>query len=181
MPIHTPSRIFNLANILGFQLIWWTCILFGNIALPIAVILISCHIYFHQKPAEEIRVILFCGLAGFLTDTLLTSIGVFAFDAQAFSPLPPASLIPPLWLAALWFAFSATLRNSLNYFRERLVLASLLGAISGAGSYIAAERLGAVNFPCGLPGTSLALMLIWAVLFPALILVSKQLEADYVS
>lgn len=169
-------RIFNLTNIFGFQLVWWACILFGNIALPIAFILIAGHIYFHQNSLTELRVILLCGFTGFIVDSVLKLTGVFAFDNQAFYPLSATYLAPPVWLLALWFAFSATIRNSLNYFRNQLALASVLGGISGAGSYIAAERLGAVIFPYGLLNTSIVLVTLWAILFPVLILISERVE-----
>jgi len=162
----------NLVNIFGFQTLWWLCILFGNLALPATIGLLACHIYFHSQPINELKAILFCGIVGFIVDTLLTIVGVFEFDGQSF--YAAASYLPPFWLFILWFGFAATLTNSLSYFRNHLVLASILGGISGAGSYLAAERLNAVIFPLGVVQTSMTLVIVWAILFPVLILISKE-------
>ena len=173
MSANSLSSDNTIVNAIGFQAIWWSCILLGNLALPLVACLIVFHIYFHSRAFDELRIILFCGLIGFLLDAVLTAAGIFEFGAQAFYGWPPA------WLLALWFGFSATLRNSLDFFRKHMVLAALLGAISGAGSYLAAERLGAVDFPLGLVESYILLAAIWALLFPAIIYISQKTETQY--
>jgi uncharacterized membrane protein YfcA len=71
--------------------------------------------------------------------------------------------------------FATTLNIAFRWLRDRLVLASLLGAVFGPLSYFAGARLGAVvinDFPSAL----IALALAWALLLPGLLLLAKRLD-----
>lgn len=148
--------------------------LFGYLSLPIAAILIGLHVYFHSQSATELKVVLICASTGFLIDFILAITGIFEFSHHF-----AGSSIPPAWLFAIWLGFATTLRTSLSYFRKHILLAVVLGAISGTSSYIGAAKLGAVVLPFGIINTSIVLAVIWAALFPAMILISERLERNY--
>ncbi|UTW04331.1 DUF2878 domain-containing protein [Amphritea atlantica] len=152
-------------NQAGFQLAWWCAILFTGQSLPVLITLLLLHCLCHRQPLNEAYVVIACGLIGFCVDLLLTAVGFFRFESAA---------TPPLWLLLLWFCFAATLRQSLSFFHNRWVLASVCGGVSGSLAYIAAAKLGAVSIGLStLPGF-LILMFIWMGLFPLQLWLSAQ-------
>lgn len=161
-------------NVVGFQIVWWSSVLLGYVSLPLTLILISLHLGFHRQTNTEFCVLFICASLGYFIDLTLSLAGVFYFDQHFAGPK-----IPPLWLFTIWLGFAATLRTSLGFFRQHLILGSILAAISGPGSYLAAANLGAVSLPLGIINTGLVLAVIWAALFPMLVLISKKLEPDY--
>ncbi len=159
-------------NLIGFQLIWWSLVLWGNAAVPIALLLLLPHVFLHAYPRKELQMMLAAALLGYAVDSLLTLSGVFLFS--------PTDLLPPLWLLVLWFAFAATLNQTLNWFSGRYRLAALIGGPGGSSTYLAASELGAVSFG---PGTLLSislLTLVWALLFPLLVLLKDRIEVRHV-
>ncbi|MCW9052093.1 MAG: DUF2878 domain-containing protein [Motiliproteus sp.] len=120
-------------NLLGFNLIWWLCILYGDkVLLPVSLLLLL-HLLLHRTPVIEMMTLFICGGLGFAVDSLLTLAGVFRFESS--------SILPPLWLALLWLSFTATLRQSLRWFRGRYRLAACAGALAGSTTYLAAAQL----------------------------------------
>lgn len=159
-------------NLVGFQLIWWSLVLWGNAAVPFALLLLLAHLVLHSSPRKELQLILVAALLGFAADSLLTLSGVFLFS--------PAYLLPPLWLLVLWFAFAATLNQTLNWFSRRYRLAALIGGPGGSSTYLAASELGAVSLgPGSLPAVAL-LTLVWALLFPLLVWLKDRIEVRHV-
>lgn len=163
-------------NAIGFQAVWWGSILLGDTAAFAVIALLVLHFAFHSQPMVEAGAVVASGVVGFSVDLMLTMAGVFTFPT-AYLTLA----LPPVWLLLLWFAFSATLRNSLSVLRKYRVLASVLGAITGASTYIAAAKLGAVELSFGYLATFLLLLPVWAVLFPCLLILTEKLEESYVS
>ncbi|RVU29463.1 DUF2878 domain-containing protein [Neptunomonas marina] len=161
-------------NAIGFQAVWWGSILLGDTAAFAVLALLALHFACHSQPMVEARVVIASGVVGFSVDSFLTIAGVFTFPSLLLS-------LPPIWLLFLWFAFSATLRNSLSVLRKYRVLASVLGAVAGASTYIAAAKLGAVELSFGYLATFLLLLPVWAVLFPCLLILTEKLEESYVS
>jgi len=153
-------------NLIGFQLIWWICVLFGNTWLLAVCVLLGFHLLFHREPIVETSTILICAIIGFCIDALLTLKGMFIF--------PNDSSLPPIWLFALWMSFSATLRQSLGFFSKHYLLAAILGAFGGSGAYLTAENFGQFSFGMPFWYSGFLLALIWAALFPLLIWVSHR-------
>lgn len=152
-------------NLLGFQLAWWCAILLREDGLLIMALLLLTHLLLHRQPGQELKAILLCGFTGFAIDLILTRMGLFIF---------PEGHWPPVWLLCLWFCFSATLRQSLSYFREHALLASGCGAVAGSLTYLAAARLGAVTFGVSELAMFGMLLVIWMVLFPLLLKLSHS-------
>ncbi len=155
-------------NLIGFQLIWWALVLWGNAALPFALALLLAHILLHLSPRREFLLMVLAALLGFAVDSLLTLSGVFLFS--------PTTMFAPLWLLVLWLAFAATLNQALGWFSGRYVLAALLGSVGGSSTYLAASELGAVSFGVGTLAAVALLTMIWALLFPLLVLLKDRIE-----
>jgi len=163
-------------NLVGFQMVWWLSILGRDSTQSIIVLLLVIHLMLHARPRHELKVVFICGILGYAVDAALTYTGVFVFREHG-----GGVYLPPLWLLLLWFGFSATLRQSLVFFADKLPLAAVCGAIAGSLTYLAAGNLGAVSFGYSVPATAYLLAAIWAVLFPALLWLSDRLGEFHVA
>jgi hypothetical protein len=163
---------FNLANFVGFQLLWFSLIVFGNQALYLFLILIGLHLYFLKRPLKELTLILIVASLGALADSVLAIFGVFIFT-------PIAHILPiPLWLLALWVAFAATLNHSLSYLQQRPFIAAVVGAIGGPMSYFAGTQLGGIRFGLDSGVTWFILASLWLVLLPVICATASTFAGD---
>jgi hypothetical protein len=95
--------------------------------------------------------------------------------AQNGSPRFP--YLCPLWLAALWAAFGTTLRSSLSWLAGRYWLSAGLGALAGAGSYVAGAKLGAATLNPDRLYSIAVLAVTWAALMPLLVWLAHGRQA----
>lgn len=158
----------TLVNLLGFQLAWWSAVLFMDQAWPLLVALLVLHLCLHRQPGQEAKVLVLVALLGYTIDSLLTRIGVFQFATGAS--------LPPLWLALLWLCFAATLRQGLSWFNRRLILAAIAAGIAGSSSYLAGAQFGAVSLGLPFLQSAIILAIIWSLLFPALLVLTMMLS-----
>ena len=158
-----------LANAVLFQCGWFACVLGGNSRwLLVAVAALAVHLLWISSWSREGQVILAVTLLGTVIDTSLRTFGVFHFSM-------PGPLIP-LWLIVLWALLATTLRHCLAWSARPWWRASLLGAVGGPLSYYAGSQLAGVSFGYGTTATVIGLGLLWALLFPVLHWVARQLE-----
>ncbi|MCL1043953.1 DUF2878 domain-containing protein [Shewanella electrodiphila] len=152
----------NIINALAFQVIWWAGVLAANQLIIIPIILIIWHFVASQQKSFDFKVLMVCASVGILLDTVLVGIGLFEF--QVF----------PLWLGLLWGYFALSLNYSLALFNHfPISIQALLGGIFGSLSYIGGANLNAVDLPYGTVTSGLALMLIWSLMFPLFLWLSK--------
>jgi hypothetical protein len=79
----------------------------------------------------------------------------------------------PFWMVAMWALFATTLNVSMQWMKNRYLLAAVFGAIGGPVAYYAGHRLGAVEFS----QVSTALLVVgagWAVIMPLLMHLSTR-------
>ena len=158
-----------LVNAVLFQCGWFACVLGGNSPwLLVAVAALAVHLLWISSWSREGQAILAVTLLGTVIDTSLRTFGVFHFSM-------PGPLIP-LWLIVLWALLATTLRHCLAWSARPWWRASLLGAVGGPLSYYAGSQLAGVSFGYGTAPTVIGLGLLWALLFPALHWVARQLE-----
>ena len=158
-----------LANAVLFQCGWFACVLGGNSRwLLVAVAALAVHLLWISSWSREGQVILAVTLLGTVIDTSLRTFGVFHFSM-------PGPLIP-LWLVLLWALLATTSRHCLAWSARPWWRASLLGAVGGPLSYYAGSQLAGVSFGYGTAPTVIGLGLLWALLFPVLHWVARQLE-----
>lgn len=158
----------NLTNAVLFQCGWFACVLGGDsrwLIVGFAVLLI--HVLWTSSWAREGQVILSVALLGTVVDTSLRTFGVIHFSF-------PGPLIP-FWLIMLWALLATTLRHCLAWSAQPWWRASLLGAIGGPLSYYAGSQLAGVSFGYGTAPTLAGLALLWALLFPLLHWIARQL------
>ena len=165
-------------NLVGFQIIWWLMILYQDQYVSVGLLLLIGHLMLIKEHRCESVTLLVVGFIGTLVDSALTLAGVFSFTQNSAVGV----IVPiPLWLITLWFGFAATLRHSMSYLSQRLWLAALFGGIGGPLSYVAGERLGAVNFGFSLPVVVSVLVAIWALLLPLAFVLVRRLEGRFSS
>jgi uncharacterized protein (DUF697 family) len=75
--------------------------------------------------------------------------------------------LAPLWLTCLWPVLATTFNHAFAGLQRMPVVAAILGAIGGYGSYVAGTALSAVEFADPVYGPVIIAVL-WAGLFPAL-------------
>ncbi|MDO6595047.1 DUF2878 domain-containing protein [Neptuniibacter sp. 1_MG-2023] len=160
-------------NLIGFNLIWILSVLYKNEAVLVVSIFLLLHLLLHTDPITEAFILVIVTLLGYSLDSVMTLLGVYWFENNSANDL---RIFAPLWLALLWLSFAATLRQSLSFFSNKIKLSGIAGGFSGGFSYFAAANLGAVSFPLGDFVTVLMVAVIWAFLFPLLLVLTSYIE-----
>ncbi|MEE4278511.1 MAG: DUF2878 domain-containing protein [Halieaceae bacterium] len=160
-----PKSYSRLLNFAWYQLLWFIAVLGKAPALPLLVLLLVLHLLLARHWAGELALMLAAALLGSCFDLALTLAGFYRFEDSA-------SLLP-VWLPTIWMGFAGTLRYSMAFMvaRPRLMVAAAV--IFAPLTYLAAARLGAVNFPFGAPATSVVIALCWWVITPLLLRLEK--------
>lgn len=135
-----------LANIIGYQGVWFAAVLgaahgrwWTGVAAAVAFVLAQW--FASHDRASDARLVLCALLAGVLLDGTLAAVGVMRYA----SPQPGA--FAPAWILAMWAAFAMTINHSLAFLKARPVLAFLSGGIGAPLAYLAAARgFAAVEF-----------------------------------
>ena len=100
----TARYLSILFNIIWFQVCWFACVLIGNKAAIVILIIIVCA-YTTVKPLRsEWPLIVGISLLGLVVDISLIKVGVLN---QAST-----TVFPPLWLSVLWLVFATTINHS---------------------------------------------------------------------
>ncbi len=161
----------KLINFGLFQLGWFIAIWGAShqtlLASMIAIsFILTIHIIQARDKKEAVTLLLMIMLLGPLFDQCLLSLGLIEYKSQ-FS-----EYIVPIWIVALWGLFASTLNISLSWLRHCKLLAVLFGLIGGPLSYIAAEKLHAIQLMNSYALITLALG--WALLTPLSLLMAEK-------
>ena len=160
-----PKTLVNAALL---QCGWFACVMGGNGPwLLVGLAALGVHLLWTTTVSQEGQALLAVTLLGTLIDTLLRTFGVFHFSQ-------PGPLIP-FWLILLWALLATTLGHCLAWSARPWWRASLLGAIGGPLSYYAGSQLAGVSFGYGTTPSLIGLALLWALLFPMLHRLVRQL------
>lgn len=150
---------YMLLNMGIFQLGWAVCILAGNIAAVVyTLIALFIHCRFFIKSQIEVFIIFAFAVLGIAWDSILNNFGVLSFSG--------APALVPVWLACLWLLFACTLNHSLAWLKNKLLLASAMGAIAAPLSYLAGIKLGAATTLTPLMASMLVIALGWMLILP---------------
>jgi len=173
--------IFFIYNIFGFKVCWWACVLgavSGQEYLgPILVSLyLLIHVYFISSELRkpEIYLLLFAGLFGTFTDSLLLNFGLLSY-AGSYNNI---NFIAPLWITAMWVGFTATLNHAFQKIMKKYLIQILLGIIFGPLAYITGDGLDAIHFNPTYNYNLILLMIaiVWGISFPLLCYFSNQIR-----
>jgi hypothetical protein len=164
-----------IANFIAFQVGWFSCVLGAangrpELGLLAAGVNVSLHLFYCGRPWLEASLIMAAVLMGLVLDSILVSAGWLHYETGMFMPS-----LAPYWILAMWALFASTLNVSMRWMHGRPVLAIVMGAVGGPLSYLAGERLGAVEFAQG-PWPFIALAIGWAVAMPLLASLAQQFD-----
>ena len=164
-----------LINLVIYQACWLSCILGGAHGMPwLGVIVVALAVTFHlfgaMKPVSELLLILSAVAVGAVWDSLLVGFGWLIYPSGIL-----IEYTAPYWIVALWAGFATTFNVSLAWFKTRLLMSALLGALGGPLAYLAGERLGAVEFSSQI-AAMVALALGWAVIMPLMMCLARRLN-----
>jgi len=163
-----------IINIIPFLIAWFACVLSASKGLPwlgvmITALVLCWHLYQAKNVKMELLLMLCALIIGAAYDQSMLSLGYISYFNNGWS-----NAIVPVWILALWLAFTSTLNLSLRWMRSKHLIAVIFGAIGGPLAYLGAEKLGAVV----LHGATsyIALSIGWAVITPLLLLLSSHFD-----
>ncbi len=139
--------MFNLYNVMAYQVAWFACVLGAAHDLPwagaaVAIIVTFAHISMSGRARADLALVIAAGSIGLLVDSALARGGYVAFESGVW-----ADGWAPYWMVSLWAAFATTLNHSLRWVIDRPVIAILLGVVGGPLAYVAGRGLGALQSP----------------------------------
>lgn len=164
-----------LINIVAFKIAWLSSVLGAANGLPllgpaVAFLVVAIHMRGASAPSREFSLIVLTCIIGASWDSVMVSAGWLSYASGTF-----LTGVAPYWIFAMWIAFATTLNLAFRWLQSRLLMAALLGAISGPASYFAGAKIGAVVFN----DANVALIALagaWAVLLPGLLVLAKRLD-----
>lgn len=171
-------------NLLGYQCSWFIAVIGASHgaswpAWTAASLLCTGHLLTSEQRWLDVRLGLLAALLGALLDGLLASTGLLHY-LPAQPTVPPIGC--PLWILALWMAFSTTITRSLGWLRGRLRTAVLFGMTGGPLAYWAAGRgWGVVVFSAPAWKGVLALGVGWGIALGVLVGVATVASASATS
>jgi len=156
-------------NAVLFQVVWFAAVLgaahgapwlgWGALALLAAQALTTPHWRI------DLAFAVVCMAIGFLVDSMWSWSGILVYDGPGLAPG---------WIVALWAAVGLSLNHSLGWFRTRAILGGIAAGAIAPLSYLAGERLGAVNVP--VPTLLGWIALVWAPVFAILFALAGTLD-----
>ena len=165
----------TLINFIVFQVGWFSCVLSAAYGYPwigllvVGVIVVS-HLLSADKRAHEMQLLALAVVLGLIFDSLLVSSGWVRYPSgmvlQGFAPY---------WILAMWALFATTLNLSMGWLKSSLLLASFMGAVFGPLSYLAGQRLGAIEL-VSFNSSMIALAFIWAIVMPILMYAANRFD-----
>jgi hypothetical protein len=167
---HSPPNgepiAYTLVNGLMFNITWFAIV--TTESAVVAPILAALHLLIHfvamGKGFIELKVVAQVTLIGIVLDQLLFYLGVFNVGGL--------SALPPLWQPCLWPVLATTFMHAFAGLQARYWLASALGAVGGALSFIAGTGLTRVAFESDFFGPAI-IGALWAALFPLLLQIPR--------
>lgn len=156
-----------IANAALFQATWFACVIGGAAGQPVwgflGVVALLWYSHWVGFFSRDLGVVLVLGLIGFGVDSAWISLGILDFGS---APLAPS------WIVALWLGFALTVNHSLGWLRQKPFLAALLAAAAAPVTYLAGERLGAVEIvqPAGL----FLISGVWGAMFLVLFAIVRE-------
>lgn len=158
-----------------FQLSWPACVIGAAWGVAdwtgtlVVAVLALWQLRPRRRHPNDWRMIGLCLGIGFVLDTLWLQSGLLAYAMPW-----PSSEFAPFWILLLWLALALVLNHSMAVFKQRLLVIAVLGGIGSPMSYLAASRLGAVEWLA--PGWQIVLAtgLSWALLLPALFWIARR-------
>lgn len=163
-----------IINFILFQVAWFACVIGAGKGIPwfgvaVTAAALLWHFYQAKHLKSEFLLMLSALLIGASFDQAMLSFGLIDYVNNGWS-----SALVPVWILALWLAFTSTLNVSLRWMRGKQFIAIAFGAIGGPMAYYGAEKLGAVMLHGAQSYISLSIG--WAIITPLLLAVSNKFD-----
>lgn len=156
-----------IINLIIYQITWFVCVLGGNDYSWIPLTFLGIHLYLSHYRKADIILIISLFFIGLLIDGTLKALGLFSFTSDSF-PIP-------YWLMVVWLVLATLPNHSLAWMKKRPFLSAFFGALGGPLAYWAGVRLGAASFNWPLLQSIFTLAVVWALLWPLVMLLSNFL------
>jgi len=170
MPERGSASSDNLANALLFQLTWFGCVLGGAAGEPLWAAPWLALLAFQALRGASLRcdaVLLVLGVAcGLVMDTAWIMLGVLEYAG---------AVVAPVWIVMLWAGAALTVNRSLGLFRRAPWLGGALAGLCAPLSYVAGEKLGAVEISNGVG--LIAVAVVWFFVFAGAFALARRLPA----
>jgi hypothetical protein len=165
-------------NVVAFYAAWFGAVLAAAKGWPVAaacasLAVVALHLILSARKGAEFGLIVASAVAGFAVETALVQAGIASYASSG-----PFEGFAPLWLVALWMAFATLVNVSLAWLKSRLWLAILFAAIGGPLSYYAGAKLGGMTLADPLWVSLVAIGVLWAVAFPALVILARVTDSE---
>ena len=170
--------VLALFNFLAFEAAWLAAVTGGAagrgllMSLPVVAV-VAIHLAINKnRLRSEVGLILAVTLFGFLLETGFLGAGLIRYTGMT-----EGQVLPPVWIAALWFGFGTLPNACLAWLKGRWFLQAVLGLVSGPLTYWAGVKLGAATLPDpGAGGALFAIGVAWALALPAIFLMAEALS-----
>jgi hypothetical protein len=168
--------VLALFNFLAFEAAWFAAVTGGaagrGALMSLAVVaVVAVHLVLNRvRLRSELRLILAVTVFGILLEAGFMGAGLIRYAGTA-----EGQMLPPIWIAALWFGFGTLPNASLAWLKGRWTAQVVLGALAGPLTYWTGVKLGAATIPDG-GGALVAIGLAWAMALPAIFLMAEALS-----
>ena len=166
----------KIVNAVSFQLVWIACVGGGGAGIwwlgPLAVLVFGVwQVSTSRFRRSDVLMVLVAAPLGMAVDSLFIATGLLQYP----EPGPWGANLAPIWIVALWIGFALTLNHSLAWLKGKALLALVVGGIAGPFSYwVGATTWRAVEFTESTIVVLAALLIVWAVATPALVLTADR-------
>lgn len=121
-----------------YQTGWFICALGASRApamvVPVIGAMVALQLWITGSWRPDLRLVFAVGAIGALIDSTLGSLGIMSYVVG-----DSTQMLAPPWLIALWMIFATTIPHALRFLAGRPLIASIFGALGGAGSYYAGD------------------------------------------
>jgi len=174
------EKLLKVFNAIFFYIVWWSCVLgvklgYNYLGLIFTFLFIAIHLKLIPNPAREIKLILSCGLLGFIVESFHFQTNFLSYQGYIF----PNIFFPPIWIICMWIGFAATLNHSMFWMKGRWFVMILLGAFFGPISYVAGVGLEVINFNFSYSLSLFVLSLVWGASIPIMYFLNNIFHKNY--
>lgn len=141
-----------------------------------AIIVVAIHLGLNRDQLwREVLLIVAITLLGVIVETGFVSLG-----ALHYSRTRADTVLPPIWIIALWFGFGTLPHGSLGWLSGRIWLQLFLDGVLGPSSYFGGVRLGAATMPGPMVDSLVIIGIGWELAMVSMFQVADRLsEFDY--
>lgn len=149
---------FSIINLLIFQGAWFSAALLKDQSLWLMLGLLLVHAVFSPSKQYDLRVVVVILPIGMAVESLMIATGLVVYHSE---------FLLPVWMVLLWCHLAVSFNHSLRWMQSiPAIWQSVLAALTGAGSYAAATRFGAIALPDTQILNLMMIAVIWGIQLP---------------